>query len=234
MNTRAYELQGVSKLVQVGEQNITILENINLTIDKGDYVAIVGPSGSGKSTLMNILGCLDHPTGGTLSVLGNQISEISDDDLSALRSRSMGFVFQAFHLLPAYSSIANVALGMIYSGLPHRWERAEELLNKFGLSHRMDHSPRTLSGGEKQRVAVARALANDPPILLADEPTGALDQTNGRILMDLLDDLNNQGKTIILVTHDVHVAKRSKRIVEIVDGSIRRDMPAHEYTEWKS
>ncbi len=226
MNTNAFELTQVSKTFTFGTQDISVLKKLDLRIGLGEYVAIMGPSGSGKSTLMHLLGCLDIPTQGTLRVLDQTTSTLTDDEISSLRCRALGFVFQAFHLLPSYDAVSNVAMSMIYSGKPDRWSRSEDLLRTMGLEHRMYHSPRTLSGGEKQRVAVARALANDPPILLADEPTGALDQTNGRIIMDLFAELNSQGKTIIIVTHDHNVAKRAKRVVEIVDGEIQRDVPA--------
>jgi putative ABC transport system ATP-binding protein len=224
VNDLAFELTNVTKSFSFGTDQISVLKNINLRIAMGEYVAIMGPSGSGKSTLMHLLGCLDTPSEGTVNVMGQSTSALSDDEISTLRCRALGFVFQAFHLLPAYNAISNVAMSMVYSGKENRFERSEELLRALGLEHRMEHSPRTLSGGEKQRVAVARALANDPPILLADEPTGALDQTNGHLIMDLFADLNAQGKTIVVVTHDIHVAKRARRVVEMVDGEIRRDV----------
>lgn len=223
--TAAYELRNVSRTFQLGDREFNILRGINLHVNTGEYVALMGPSGSGKSTLMHILGCLDMPTSGDMSIMGHDILRFSDDQISDLRCRFLGFVFQAFHLLPAYDAVSNVSLAMAYSGVADREERSEELLRKLGLGHRLGHHPRTLSGGEKQRVAIARALANNPPILLADEPTGALDQSNGRALMDLFDELHRQGKTIILVTHDPNIAKRARRVVEIVDGEIRRDTP---------
>lgn len=223
MTGAAFELKGITKNFKFGNQEITVLKPIDLRINLGEYVAIMGPSGSGKSTLMHLLGCLDTPSQGQLAVLDQITSSLSDDDISALRCRALGFVFQAFHLLSAYDAVSNVAMSMVYSGKQHRWDRSRELLESLGLGHRMYHSPRTLSGGEKQRVAVARALANDPPILLADEPTGALDQTNGRLILDLFDNLHAQGKTVVLVTHDNDVAKRAHRVIEIIDGEIRRD-----------
>ncbi len=223
MTNTAFDLRGVTKSFKFGNQEISVLKNIDLRINLGEYVAIMGPSGSGKSTLMHLLGCLDTPSQGQLSVLDQNTSSLSDDDISSLRCRALGFVFQAFHLLSAYDAVSNVAMSMVYSGKERRWDRSRQLLETMGLGHRLHHSPRTLSGGEKQRVAVARALANDPPILLADEPTGALDQTNGRLIMELFDDLHTQGKTVVLVTHDLGVAKHADRIVEIVDGEIRRD-----------
>lgn len=226
MSGTAFDLRGVSKRFAFGTQEIPVLNDIHFRIGLGEYVAIMGPSGSGKSTLMHLLGCLDAPSEGTLSVLDQITNKLSDDELSALRCRALGFVFQAFHLLGSYDAISNVAMSMVYSGKANRWERSRELLEAVGLNHRLYHSPRTLSGGEKQRVAVARALANDPPILLADEPTGALDQANGKILMDLFDDFHHQGRTIVTVTHDPHVAKRARRVIEIVDGKIRRDIPS--------
>ncbi len=199
------------------------MRGIDLQIPIGQFVSIMGPSGSGKSTLMYILGCLDNPTQGRLSVMGRSVGDLSDDEVSALRCRSMGFVFQGFHLLGSYSALANVALSMAYSGRPDRWQRARLLLQNLGLKHRQLHRPTALSGGEQQRVAIARAIANDPQIILADEPTGALDQANGRLILDLLDAFHRKGKTIVLVTHDPQVAGRAERTVELVDGRVRRD-----------
>ena len=225
MTTLAFDLQAVIKRYPVGDQQLEILHRLNLQVPLGQYVAIVGPSGSGKSTLMQLLGCLDHPSEGIVSVMGQDTSLLSDDEVSALRCRSLGFIFQAFHLLPAYDALSNVGLGMVYSRVPNPAARAEQLLSKFGLGHRLHHRPRMMSGGEQQRVAISRALANDPPILLADEPTGALDQSNGRSILDVFDALNSQGKTIVLITHDPAVAARAHRVIEMVDGSIRRDGP---------
>ncbi len=225
MTDLAFNLKDVRKSYQVGKDEIEILHGIDLQIPAGSYVAITGPSGSGKSTLMQLLGCLDVPTHGTVSVLGHDTSTMSDDDISGFRARALGFVFQGFHLLPSYDAVSNVALSMAYTNHSQPRDRATQLLGQLGLAHRLHHRPRMMSGGEQQRVAVARAIANDSPILLADEPTGALDQANGRALLALFDGFHRQGKTVILVTHDMSVAAHARRVVEIVDGMIRRDGP---------
>ncbi len=225
MTDLAFDLSGVKKRYRAGEEEIEILHGITLQVPLGQYVAIMGPSGSGKSTLMQLLGCLDTPSDGNLSVIGQSTSQLSDDEISALRCRALGFVFQSFNLLPSYDAVSNVGLGMVYSGRGDRTEHAIGLLERFGLGHRLYSRPQTMSGGEKQRVAIARALANDPPIVLADEPTGALDQTNGRAILELFDHLHAQGKTIVLVTHDPAVAARAQRVIEIVDGILHSDGP---------
>lgn len=223
--TVAFELAGVGKSHRAGDTQIPILTDINLRIDAGEFVSIVGPSGSGKSTLMTLLGCLDAPTSGRVSVLGTETSQMSDDDLAALRARTLGFVFQSFNLLPAYDALSNVALAMAYTERHDRTERATALLRRLGLQHRLHAYPSTLSGGEKQRVAIARAISNDPAIILADEPTGALDQVNGSAVLELLTQLNKEGKTVILVTHDAGVAARASRVISVVDGRIQNDLP---------
>jgi ABC-type lipoprotein export system ATPase subunit len=223
MTPLAFDLAGITKTHALDNNPVHVLKGINLQITAGQYVAIIGPSGSGKSTLMQLLGLLDLPTRGVLSVFGQNTGLLSDDQLSAFRRRAIGFIFQAFHLLPSYDALANVALAMAYSGRNDRWARATSLLQNLGLKHRLHHKPRALSGGEQQRVAIARSVANDPKIILADEPTGALDQENGRAVLELLDAFHGRGKTIVLVTHDPHVAVRAGRIVEIVDGKILSD-----------
>lgn len=223
MNGLAFDLRDIRKSYRVGDGEIEILHRLNLQIPVGQYVAIMGPSGSGKSTLMQLLGCLDMPTDGSVSIMGEDTSSMTDDQISALRCRSLGFVFQAFHLLPSYSALANVSLAMVYSGHADRSGRAQFLLEKFGLKDRLTHRPRMMSGGEQQRVAIARSLANDPPILLADEPTGALDQANGRAILDVFDGLKAEGKTVVMITHDQAVARRAERVIEIVDGHIKSD-----------
>ncbi len=223
MTPPAFLLSGVAKRYRVGDSEVEVLHPLDLEIPQGQYVAIIGPSGSGKSTLMQLLGCLDHPSVGQLSVMGKNTADLSDDAISALRHDAIGFVFQAFHLLPSYDAISNVGLGMVYSGVKDRDERAEKLLVKLGLGHRLHHRPRMMSGGEQQRVAISRALANDPPILLADEPTGALDQANGHAILDIFDELHAEGKTIVLITHDLAVARRAERVIQIVDGEILAD-----------
>lgn len=227
MSAHAFELNGVVKRYQVGDGEIEILHRLDLTIPLGQYVAIMGPSGSGKSTLMQLLGCLDLPSEGTVSLMGRNTAGLSDDDISLLRRTCLGFVFQGFHLLPSYDAQANAGLGLVYSGHPDRSGRAGQLLTQLGLGHRFHHRPRMMSGGEQQRVAIARALANDPPILLADEPTGALDQANGHAVLDVFDGLHRLGKTIVLVTHDPAVARRAGRVIEMTDGAILRDGPPH-------
>ena len=229
MSSLAYDLRGIEKSFKVGDTDLSILKSIDLQIPMGQFLAIMGPSGSGKSTLMNILGCLETPSRGTMFLLGNNAYEMPDDEVAALRCRTLGFVFQRFHLLPCYDATANVALAMTYSGRPDRVDRAKRLLDKFGLGHRLHHRPLALSGGEQQRVAIARAVANDPPILLADEPTGALDQTNGRAILDLICSFHRQARTIVLVTHDPSVAARAERVIEMVDGQIRRDIRNPKY-----
>lgn len=221
----AFQFSHVEKKFHIGEDEITILKKITFEIPRGQYVAIMGPSGSGKSTLMQLLGCLDFPSTGRVSVLGHDIATLSDDDLADLRCQALGFVFQAFHLLPSYDVLSNVALSMVYSGHPNRREQAEYLLTQLGMGHRLYARPRTLSGGEQQRVAIARALGNDPPILLADEPTGALDQANGKAIMALFKGFHEAGKTIVLVTHDINVARHAQRVIHIVDGQIHSDGP---------
>jgi putative ABC transport system ATP-binding protein len=220
----AFELKNVGKEFKFGDQNLSVLRQINLHIGLGEYVAIMGPSGSGKSTLMHILGCLDSPTSGDLSVCGQNTKGLSDDDLSSLRCRALGFVFQAFHLLPSYNAISNVTMSLAYSGHPSGTDHAVELLKKLGLGHRLNHHPRTLSGGEKQRVAIARALSMQPSILLTDEPTGNLPTKQSNEIIDLFEELNNKGNTILIITHNDDIAKRAKRIITLVDGKIVKDV----------
>lgn len=227
MTQLAIDLQHISKSYKAGDRDIQVLNDVTLAVPQGQFVAIMGPSGSGKSTLLQIIGCLDHPSRGSVQILGRDASSMTDDEASALRAGTMGFVFQAFHLLPAYDAVSNVALSMVYSGVPDGRPRARALLEQLGLGHRLNHRPAALSGGEKQRVAIARAIANNPEILLADEPTGALDQVNGRAILDLLASYHQTGKTVVLVTHDLSIAQRAERVVEIVDGDVKRDGPAH-------
>jgi putative ABC transport system ATP-binding protein len=218
----AFALIGVNKEFLAGDSRIPVLRDIDLIIPQGQYVSIVGPSGSGKSTLMQLLGCLDHPTTGSLTVFGQETSGLSDDDLSTLRCRRIGFVFQAFHLLPGYDAASNVALAMAYGGHENRWERARELLEKLGLGHRLNHKPPTLSGGEKQRVAIARALSNDPAIILADEPTGALDVHTGILVLDAIQKTcESLGTTTVIITHNVTIADMADRVIHLVDGQIK-------------
>lgn len=213
----------LNKIYDSGAVQVHALKNINLTIERGEFVAIMGHSGSGKSTLMNILGCLDRPSSGTYLLDGIDISQQSNDALSDVRNQKIGFVFQAFNLIPRTSTLKNVELPMIYGRVPGkaRVERAKMLLEKVGLGQRLEHMPNELSGGQKQRVAIARAMANDPAIILADEPTGALDSKTGRLVMDLFHTLHReQGKTIVLITHNYKLATETDRIVTISDGRI--------------
>jgi len=212
---------------QLGSEIINVLKGIDLQINKGEYVALMGPSGSGKSTLMNLLGCLDTPTSGTYILNGNDVSKMHDDDLAEIRNKEIGFVFQTFNLLPRTTALDNVALPMIYAGYskPERTERAKELLTQVGLSDRMDHQPNQLSGGQRQRVAVARALVNKPSIILADEPTGNLDSKTSIEIMKLFGDIHAAGNTVILVTHEEDIAAYAHRIIRLRDGLIESDNP---------
>ncbi|GEO24367.1 ABC transporter ATP-binding protein [Alicyclobacillus acidoterrestris] len=215
-------LRGITKRYRAGEETISVLRGIDLTIEDGEFVSIMGPSGSGKSTLMHILGCLDLPTGGSYELDGMEVAKRSKRELAELRSQYIGFVFQNFHLLPRMTALRNVELPMMYAGVPRtkRRQRATELLYEVGLGDRVRHLPTALSGGQKQRVAIARALANSPRLLLADEPTGALDQATGSEIMTLFSDLHQSGMTIVLITHDPSVAAYAKRTIVLVDGSI--------------
>lgn len=209
----------------LGSEIINVLKGIDLQINKGEYVALMGPSGSGKSTLMNLLGCLDTPTSGTYILNGNDVSQMHDDDLAEIRNKEIGFVFQTFNLLPRTTALDNVALPMIYAGYSksERNERATEVLTQVNLSDRMDHQPNQLSGGQRQRVAIARALVNKPSIILADEPTGNLDSKTSVEIMNLFNDIHKNGNTVILVTHEEDIAKYAHRIIRLRDGVIESD-----------
>ena len=224
------EIHNLTKTYDMGATAVHALSEVDLCVATGEYVAIMGPSGSGKSTLLNILGCLDVPTSGSYALGNVLVSEMADDDLARIRNQEIGFVFQTFNLLPRANALGNVELPLIYSGLParQRRERAAQALASVGLADRIDHRPNELSGGQKQRVAIARALVNAPSIILADEPTGALDSRTGDEIMDLFDQVHAAGNTILLVTHEEHLARRSRRIVRFRDGRIESDHPTEE------
>jgi putative ABC transport system ATP-binding protein len=217
------KLTNINKVFQLSEEvTFQALKDINLTINKGEFVAIVGPSGSGKSSLMNILGLLDHPTSGTYDLDGQDVARLSENTLAQIRNRKIGFVFQSFNLLNRTSSLDNVALPLIYSGVSQgvRMERAKASLGIVGLQEKLNSKPNQLSGGQQQRVAIARALVTNPDVILADEPTGNLDSKTGQEILHLFKQLNKEGKTIILITHDMGIAKNAKRVVQVRDGEI--------------
>ena len=217
--------EGLSKTYEMGGEKVHALCGVDLTIRRGEYVAVMGPSGSGKSTLMNLIGCLDTPTSGRYWLAGRLVSEMDDDELAYIRNKEIGFVFQTFNLLPRATSLHNVELPLIYNGTPseERLERAKRALTQVDLAGRMMHKPNELSGGQRQRVAVARALVNNPSILLADEPTGNLDSQTGEEIMALFARLHEQGNTIVLVTHEPDIAARAHRIIRLRDGHVETD-----------
>ena len=219
------DIKAIKRDFKMGSEMVKVLKGVDLQIERGDYVALMGPSGSGKSTLMNILGCLDTPTSGYYSLNGKDVSRLDDDQLAEIRNKDIGFVFQTFNLMPRTTALDNVALPMIYAGRSkeERNQRASDVLHMVGLGDRMDHHPNQLSGGQRQRVAVARALVNNPSIILADEPTGNLDTKTSIEIMGLFDEIHRKGNTVILVTHEEDIAEHAHRIIRLRDGVIESD-----------
>jgi len=219
------KISNIKRDFALGNEIVYVLKGIDLEIKKGEYVALMGPSGSGKSTLMNLLGCLDTPTSGTYILNGKDVSQMQDDELADIRNKEIGFIFQTFNLLPRTTALDNVALPMIYAGhsKSERNARATEVLKQVNLADRMDHQPNQLSGGQRQRVAIARALVNKPSIILADEPTGNLDSKTSEEIMVLLEEIHQNGNTIIVVTHEEDIAAHAKRIIRMRDGMIESD-----------
>ena len=220
------ELKDIYKIYHMGEETVHALDGINLTVDQGEFVAIVGSSGSGKSTAMNIIGCLDVPTSGTYHLGGIDVSTMEDDQQAEIRNKMLGFIFQQYNLIPKLTVQENVELPLIYRGVPkkEREELSRTALKKVGLEKRMDHKPSEMSGGQQQRVAIARAIAQAPPVILADEPTGNLDSGSTKEIMGILKELHKEGRTVILITHDNEIAARAKRIIRIMDGKIVADI----------
>ena len=220
------KIRGIVRNFPLGQEVVKVLKDIDLDIERGEYVALMGPSGSGKSTLMNILGCLDTPTAGTYELNGKDVSNMTQDELAEIRNKEIGFVFQVFNLLPRTTALENVALPMIYAGASknERIERAEQVLEEVGLADRMDHRPSQLSGGQRQRVAVGRALVNKPSIILADEPTGNLDSKTSLEIMNLFGEIHKQGNTVIVVTHEEDIAEKAHRIIRLIDGKVASDV----------
>ena len=219
------EIKDVCKVYNPGENEVRALDHVSLTIDEQEFVAIIGHSGSGKSTLMNMLGCLDVPTSGEYWLHGQDVSALTDDELSDIRNREIGFIFQGFNLIPNLTAVENVELPLIYRGVSRsvRQELSRKKKKKVGLEHRMDHKPSEMSGGQQQRVAIARAIAQAPPVILADEPTGNLDSNSTKEIMDILKGLHNEGRTVILITHDNDIAAQAKRVIKIKDGKVESD-----------
>ena len=219
------DVQDICKVYNPGENEVWALDHVSVQIHEKEFVAIIGQSGSGKSTLMNMLGCLDVPTSGTYMLHGQDVSHMTDDELSDIRNKEIGFIFQGFNLIQNLTALENVELPLIYRGVPkkERLELSQEALKKVGLENRMDHKPSEMSGGQQQRVAIARAIAQAPPVILADEPTGNLDSNSSREIMGILRGLHEEGRTVILITHDNDIAAQAKRVIKIMDGKIESD-----------
>jgi putative ABC transport system ATP-binding protein len=223
--SKVIEMRNITRDFPLGHEIIKVLKGIDLNVERGEYVALMGPSGSGKSTLMNLLGCLDTPTSGSYILNGKDVSKLSDNELAEIRNKEIGFVFQTFNLMPRTTALENVALPMVYAGASksERTTRAKEVLSNVGLADRMDHKPNQLSGGQRQRVAVGRALVNRPSMILADEPTGNLDSKTSAEIMSLIDEIHAAGNTVIVVTHEEEIAARAHRIIRLRDGMIESD-----------
>lgn len=230
MSNHLIEVKNVYKIYNPGENEVRALDGISVTIDHGEFVAIVGHSGSGKSTFMNMLGCLDTPTSGDYYLDGVNVAGMTDDELSDIRNKQIGFIFQGFNLIPSLTAQENVELPLVYRGMPaeQRHQLAEEALTRVGMEYRMSHRPSELSGGQQQRVAIARAIAARPPIIMADEPTGNLDTRSGEDVMKILHELNEEGRTIVLITHDNDIARQATRAIRIIDGKVVSDTLASE------
>lgn len=236
MSNSVISLQGISRHYKVGSETVKALRNVDLIINRNEYVALMGPSGSGKSTLMNILGCLDTPTSGTYILNGHDVSSLNDNQLAEIRNKEIGFIFQTFNLLPRSTALENVMLPLVYAGIgkANRIELAKKVIDDVQLSDRMMHKPNELSGGQRQRVAIARALVNNPSILLADEPTGNLDSKTSIEIMGLLQEIHRRGNTIIVVTHEEDIAKYAHRIIRLKDGLVESDEQNKEISKVKS
>ena len=226
-------LEGISRTYRLGSQEVNALVDVTEGIETGEHVAIMGPSGSGKSTLLNVIGCLDRPTSGTYRLDDRDVSRLDDTELTRIRRHQIGFVFQFFHLVPRLTAAENVGLPLVFAGVPRaeRAERVERALARVDLADRAGHRPDELSGGERQRVALARATITRPKLLLADEPTGNLDTASGKVVLDLLDELNDEGLTLVVVTHDAYVARRAERILVLVDGRLAKRLPSDRMSE---